>query len=114
MSRWAASPPNSGIRMSNTGSLKRTDLRDFAAAFDARRAATILAAVILTTVIVSFRPFQPESAATGDGGDIVNQLGFSTLGGLALFSMFTFVDRKILSALLSPWWLILLGFLALS
>lgn len=100
--------------MSNTVSLKRTDWQDIAAAFSAPRVATMLAAVMLTAVIISFRPFQPESTATAASGDIVNQLGFGSLGALALFAMLAFVDRRVLSALLSPWWLILLGFLALS
>ena len=80
--------------------------------------AIILSSLLLTMLLVSFRPFQPAGAPLEDGasagGDIVNQLGFGSLGALALFALFTFVDRRVLTALLSPWWLIMLGFLALS
>ncbi|WP_051011648.1 O-antigen ligase family protein [Nitratireductor pacificus] len=76
---------------------------------------TVIATVILSTLIISFRPFQPSGAElTGSGGDIVNQLGFGGLGALSLVSLLTLVDRRVLSALLSPWWLLLLAFLFLS
>lgn len=77
--------------------------------------ATVIATVILSVLIISFRPFQPAGAQlVGQGGDIVNQLGFGTLGALSLASMFTLTDRRVLTALLSPWWLLLFGFLFLS
>ncbi|MBD3782946.1 MAG: O-antigen ligase family protein, partial [Micrococcales bacterium] len=77
--------------------------------------ATVIATVILSVLIISFRPFQPAGAQlVGQGGDIVNQLGFGTLGALSLASLFTLTDRRVLSALLSPWWLLLFGFLFLS
>jgi O-antigen ligase len=94
---------------------KRTDRGSIADAFPARRVATILASALLTIVIVSFKPFQPAPApGVQEGGDIVNQLGFGSLGGLAILSLACFVDRRVLAGLLSPWWLVLLGFLALS
>lgn len=101
--------------MNNTASLRRIDPARIAAGFPARRIATILSALLLTVVIVSFRPFQPAgSPVDAGGGDLVNQLGFGTLGGLAMLSLLCFVDRRVLTALLSPWWLIMIGFLALS
>ncbi|MDP3895440.1 MAG: O-antigen ligase [Mesorhizobium sp.] len=85
-------------------------------AFPARRVATILSALLLTIVIVSFRPFQPAGATLepSGGGDMVNQLGFGTLGGIAILSLLSFVDRRVLASLLSPWWLLMLGFFAFS
>jgi O-antigen ligase len=102
--------------MSSTGSLKRTDGLWLAEVFPAARAATILAAILLTTVIVSFRPFQPGGAEPSPegGGDIVNQLGFSLLGGLALFAMLAFARPRVIAVFFSPWWLVLLAFFALS
>ncbi|MCR4266798.1 O-antigen ligase [Nitratireductor sp. ZSWI3] len=77
--------------------------------------ATVIAAVILGVLIISFRPFQPAGAElTGSGGDIVNQLGFGGLGALSLVALLTLTDRRVLLALISPWWLLLLGFLFLS
>lgn len=94
---------------------KRIDFGRIAGAFPARRIATILASLLLTIVIISFKPFQPAPApGTQEGGDIVNQLGFGSLGAIAILSLACFVDRRVLASLLSPWWLILLGFLALS
>jgi O-antigen ligase len=104
--------------MNNTASLRKTE-RAATRRFSTARIATVLASLMLTVVIMSFRPFQPSGAGTLDelaaaGGDIVNQLGFGSLGSIAVFSMFCFVDRRVLAALLSPWWLLLLGFLLLS
>lgn len=104
--------------MNNTASLRRTE-RAASGSFSAAKAPTVLAALMLTIVIMSFRPFQPSGAGTlneiaAAGGDIVNQLGFGSLGAIAVFSMLCFVDRRVLSALLSPWWLLLFGFLFLS
>lgn len=103
--------------MSSTGSLRRTDVRTafgrVAGRITERGIATTIATIVFFLLMISFRPFQPASP-TETGGDIVNQLGFGSLGGAALFALFTFVDRRTLVGLLSPWWLLLLGFLLLS
>ncbi|MFC5584986.1 O-antigen ligase family protein [Nitratireductor kimnyeongensis] len=76
---------------------------------------TAVAAVMFTILMISFRPFQPSGAQlTGDGGDIVNQLGFGALGGIAVASLLTLVDRRVLASLLSPWWMVLMVFLAIA
>jgi O-antigen ligase len=100
--------------MSNTGSLRRTEADGLLAGFTTRRVTTILSALILAVVIISFRPFQPTLGEVFEGGDIVNQLGFGTLGAISLFALAAFVDRRVLAALFSPWWVLLLAFLALS
>ena len=74
-----------------------------------------IAALLFAVIIVSFRPFQPAGAElTGDGGDIVNQLGFSSLGAISIFSLLTFADPKVVRSLLSPSWILMLGFFMLS
>ena len=79
------------------------------------RIATVLSATILTVLLVTFRPFTPQGPTLEAGsGDIVNQLGFGTLGAVSLFAIFALVDRRVAAALLSPWWLVVLGFLVLS
>ena len=99
--------------MNSTALPRRIDLGRIADAFPARRIATILASLLLTIVIISFKPFQPAPApGTQEGGDIVNQLGFGSLGAFAILSLACFVDRRVLALLLRPWWLVLLGFLA--
>lgn len=101
--------------MSNIGRLKKTDLSwELAHAFPPRRIATILATLLFSIVLISFRPFSAVTQDTTGGGDLVNQLGFSFVAVLSIFSLIAYVDRRVAAALLSPWWLILLAFLALS
>jgi O-antigen ligase len=101
--------------MSNTGSLRRTERAPLSAAFTRDGVATAIAALLFTVILVSFRPFQPAGAEmTGDGGDIVNQLGFGSLGAISIFSLVAFVDPRVVRSLLSPSWLLMLGFFVLS
>lgn len=82
----------------------------------AGKLAGILAAIFFTILLVSFRPFNVgTSGLVGKPtGDIVNQLGYGTIGAVSLFAMLTMVNTRKLAALVSPWWLILfaLAFLA--
>lgn len=100
--------------MSNTASLRRTEPGGLLAAFTTRRVTTALSALMFAVIIIAFRPFQLSGENVMEGGDVVNQLGFGTIGGLAIFGLATFADRRVLAALISPWWLALLGFLVLS
>ncbi len=94
---------------------RRIDLDRIVDAFPRRRVAIILASVLLTVLLVTFKPFQPAPApGVQEGGDIVNQLGFGSLGAISLLSLLAFVDRRVLAALFSPWWILLLGFVFLS
>lgn len=79
--------------------------------------ATAVATALFIVVIVSFRPFSPGGAggeAPATGGDIVNQLGFGSLGALSLFALLTLGNPRQIAALISPWWLLLLGFFGMS
>lgn len=101
--------------MNNTASPTATEARRLADIVPLDRVAAALAALMLTVAILSFRPFQPAGLeAVGDGGDIVNQLGFGSLGLLAVTCLVMLVDRRVLVALASPWWLALVGFLAIA
>lgn len=108
--------------MSSIANQRRTDAYGadsgaYGAADEALKAriATFIAAAILAVLLVSFRPFTPQGPTLeAGGGDIVNQLGFGSLGALSLFAIFAFVDKRVAVVLLSPWWLLLLGFLVLS
>ncbi|MCO4318741.1 O-antigen ligase family protein [Phyllobacterium sp. 21LDTY02-6] len=96
--------------MSNTGSLKRIEK-----AIPLRLAASLIAALVLCVLIISFRPFQPAStAAAGSGGDLVNQLGFGALGGLSIIAMIGLADPRRLLCLASPLWALMFGFLFYS
>lgn len=74
---------------------------------------TAIATLLLAVLTISFRPFQPVGPEL-TGGDIVNQLGFSAVGAIALGSLLMLTDRRVLLALFSPWWLLLFAFLGLS
>ena len=99
--------------MSSIDSLKRTE---GAQAVPSAHVATIIASILYATVIISFRPFQPGGAeiTPESGGDIVNQIGFSLLGGLSLLSMLTYANPRVVRVFFSPWWLLMLGFFAVS
>jgi O-antigen ligase len=100
----------------NTASLRRTERGSLAQALNSRHAPTVIATVLLAVIFVSFRPFQPTGPGLDPnaGGDVVNQLGFSMVGALALFSIFTYVNPRIVSIFFSPWWLLMLAFFGLS
>lgn len=103
--------------MSSIASQRRTETGFGGDAALKARIATLIAAAILTVLLVSFRPFTPGGALTGAGetsGDVVNQLGFGALGALSLFGIFAFVDKRVAVSLLSPWWLLAFAFLVLS
>jgi O-antigen ligase len=101
--------------MSSTETLRRTDrfsriLTDHSAALR-----TLAAAAILTILLVSFRPFQPGGGLKpGEGGDVLNQLGFGGVGAVSLLLLISFVDRRALAAMLSPIWLLMLAFVLMS
>ena len=99
--------------MSNTASLKRTEHAPLSAAFTREGVATAVAALLLTIVLVSFRPFQPDGSGTS-GSDIVNQIGFGALGAISAFCLLTLADPRTVRSLLSPSWLVMLVFFSLS
>ena len=113
ISRSAACLRNSAIRMSSTGSLRKTDRGSIAGAFSpsAWRPSPGRASCSPSSSSRFDRssPAAPRLSSEG-GGDIVNQLGFSMLGAAGdVRDLTAFVDRGDLAALFSPWWLLLLG-----
>ena len=101
--------------MSSTATLRKTDRFSELIAGHAGGLRTLAACVILTILLVSFRPFQPGGALKpGEGGDILNQLGFGGIGAASLILLIGFVDRRALVAMVSPVWIVLLAFVFLS
>jgi O-antigen ligase len=101
--------------MSSTAIPRRTDLSAFLTADKFASWRTFAAGLILTILLVSFRPFQPGGAGgAGEGGDILNQLGFGAVGAGSFLLMLSVVDRRVLLSLISPWWALMLVFVLLS
>lgn len=102
--------------MNNIASLRRTERPWLARVFASANTPTVIAGLLLTIIFISFRPFQPTGAGLDPdaGGDIVNQLGFSMVGGVALFSLLTYVNPRVIAIFFSPWWLLMLGFFCFS
>jgi hypothetical protein len=101
--------------MSSIASPRRTERAPLSAVFTRDGVATAIAALLFTVIMVSFRPFQPAGAElTGDGGDIVNQLGFGSLGAVSIFALLAFADPRVVRSLVSPSWALMLGFFFLS
>ncbi len=100
--------------MSNIDSPRRTEASAWTEGRAAQAAAWV-AGLILTVLLVTFRPFSSVAVvADSGGGDTVNQLGFGMLGAVAIASLAMLVDRRRLAALAAPWWLALFGLAALS
>ncbi|MEP9396883.1 O-antigen ligase [Mesorhizobium sp. KR2-14] len=104
--------------MSSTASLRKTEpagsSASLADAFSRTGVATAIASLLLTIVMVSFRPFHGDAELASTGGDIVNQLGFGALGAISVFALLTMTDRRVLTALFAPSLLLVLAFLLLS
>jgi O-antigen ligase len=93
--------------MNSTVTQRRTEAW-LDAAFSARLAGA-LAAVFFSILLISFSPFNVGSTGKvgQPTGDIVNQLGYGSIGAVSLFAMLTLVNTHKLTALISPWWMVL-------
>ncbi len=80
----------------------------------ARAVAVAIAAVLLTVLLISFKPYQPFVAPGAQSGDIVNQVGFASLGAIGLLSILTLADRRTALSLIGPGWLAMGVFLILG
>jgi O-antigen ligase len=74
-------------------------------AVDALR--TLLGAAVFVVLLVSFTPFNVQSDASADGGNVINQIGYAGLGLLALLGHLIFTDRRVALSLLRPAWLMM-------
>jgi len=70
-----------------------------------RLSAIVLSAAGLALMLISFQPFVHSSLVSdtgGDGGNIVNQVGFLAAGMVFALSMMCLANRKALASLLTP------------
>ena len=106
--------------MSNTAAPSRTEDRflgepaDPATREGLRLARLVLGAAILSCLLVTFTPFVLEYNASQTSGNVLNQLGYSTLAAFAIAGHVLFTDRKVALSLLRPLWLLPLAMLLLS
>lgn len=72
--------------------------------------AASLSAAGLFILVLTLTPFQGASFGDNPGsadGNIVNQIGYLSLGAIYLFAMLAFVDRRVLTSAISPSWMII-------
>ena len=101
--------------MNSIATQTRIDRTGLEGILTGRAIATVLASIILAGLLIGFKPLNPGTGpVAGEGGDIVNQLGYGSLGALAILALLLFADPRRLAALASFWWALLLGFFVLS
>lgn len=70
-----------------------------------RKVALAAAMIIMCILMISFRPFMPEPETDGGGGgDIINQLGFSLLGVMAMLALATLADPRKVARIVGFGW----------
>ena len=82
-----------------------------------RSAAILLSGFGLFIMIFTLTPFIGDASPTTDvvtTANVVNQVGYLSLGGLFMFSMLAIVDPKTLRRLVSPSWLIIFAIAYIS
>lgn len=68
-----------------------------------------LSAIGLFLLVLTLTPFQGAGYTenSSNDGNIVNQIGYLTLGVVYLFAMLAFVDRRVLMSAISPSWIVI-------
>ncbi|TFF21969.1 O-antigen ligase family protein [Jiella endophytica] len=98
--------------MSNTASLNTTDA--VAAPDWIGFLRFLVAAAVLSAVLVTFTPFVVTFDGNQNSGDLANQLGYSGLAAVVLAGHLVFSDRHVLLSLLRPTWLAMAAWLFAS
>ena len=99
--------------MNSTASPRRTDSAVLFATLSVAVVPTLIATALLTVLMISFKPFA-AGAVLATGGDIVNQIGFSGLGAVSLFSLLAFVDPRKVMGLFAPSFVLLILLMLVS
>ena len=101
--------------MSNIAVPTRTDAaRDPAGSWLLDATRLVLGAGLLTLLLMTFSPFELSFEGNRNAGDIVNQLGYSSLAALALAGHVMFTDRRVALSLLRPAWLLMAAWLVVA
>ncbi|MCE7026669.1 O-antigen ligase family protein [Jiella avicenniae] len=101
--------------MSNTARLNGTDAGPVAPAVDwIGFAGLLVAAAVLTAVLVTFTPFAVTFDGNQNSGDLANQLGYSGLAAAVLAGHLMLSDRHVVVSLLRPTWILMAAWLFAS
>ncbi|WP_442579076.1 O-antigen ligase family protein [Mesorhizobium sp. ASY16-5R] len=101
--------------MSSTASPRRTDGPAVFSPFDSVHLPTVVATGLFAMLMISFTPFQPGGGGEPEtGGNVVNQLGFGSLGAISILSLLFLSTPRVVSALFSFSFLLMLCFAMLS
>lgn len=115
--RWLHIYGYSPAKMSNFGTLRHTDgVQVSTRPVWIPAVATMLAAAMFAITIISLRPFRSSDTAIKaiTDGDALNQLGYGALACVAIVGMLCLADSRRVATLLSPAWLVMLGFVAMG
>lgn len=91
--------------MSNIATPRRTELDagGIASALTSRRARIVITTALFSLLMISLRPFgfglDRTAVIAAQGGDIVNQIGYSAIGLMSALCLATMVNPKVLAAL---------------
>lgn len=100
--------------MSSIASPRKTDHYALPAWLMSANAPTVLAAVMLAILMISFQPFDPAGSTAEGGGNIVNQLGYGGLGAVAIAALALYGAPRVVAALLSTSMVLMLCVLMVS
>lgn len=99
--------------MSSIASPRRTDRSAGLPAADDRSLRPALATLLFAVLMISFQPFNPSGPAVA-GGNIVNQIGFGSLGAVSIAALVFAASPRLVVSLYAPSFLLLVGFMLLS
>ncbi|MCB8839594.1 O-antigen ligase [Aurantimonas sp. VKM B-3413] len=74
----------------------------------------LVAAGVLTALLVTFTPFAVTFSGKLDAGNAINQLGYSSLAAIVLAGHVVFSDRFVIGSLLRPTWMLMVAWLGAS
>ena len=103
--------------MNNIATLKRTRLAPGVSEAIWAAMPTLIAALILTTLLLTFAPFAAGSVIVDPnaaGGNKINQIGYSLLGAIAIFAIATFAKPQRLHKIPTFGWGIVVCFYLLA
>jgi O-antigen ligase len=99
--------------MNNTAIQKRTDAPPFAFALDAAAIRSVVAFGLISVLWISFTPFA-AGVEIPEGGNVINQVGYSGFCAAAFAVLAMYADRRVLMHLLSPGWILMFALVLLS